>query len=206
MLCPICYQQAKFGYTKFNGDYYFCKSCEFLFCGKIPKSIIVTENDKSEIRNLPNLNKERLRRITSAVQIPIYNIVDFGCGKGQMSNYLKDSGYTATAIDQDTEMQLYNLDDASQDAIIVTEVIGHLPNPKFNFHEFERVLKVGGGLYIESTFDNFNIENTYIDPRIGHCSIHSKKSLGILANEFGFNQYMIDANTYILIKDENEDI
>jgi 2-polyprenyl-3-methyl-5-hydroxy-6-metoxy-1,4-benzoquinol methylase len=101
----------------------------------------------------------------SAVLKPNAQLLEFGAGTGQLIKMLRESGFDGSITGADIlpkpewcghdvgwiEADLNEplpVAGASFDAIISTEVIEHLENPRAVFREFRRVLKTGGVLLV----------------------------------------------------------
>jgi len=187
--CPICGTSGGQTFIKFTITYNLCPNCSALYTlSKIPPELLITENDCDKARNERPINLERLRRIEEKHNPK--KVLDFGCGNAQMTNLINlEKNYTSNGVDQNTTLKLTDIDQNSIDTIIMTEVIEHIENPIQLFHRFHEILNENSLIYIESSFVDFlgNLENSgYVDPRIGHCLIHSRKSIEELAKITGF--------------------
>ena len=100
------------------------------------------------------------------------------------------------------ETAVSDIPDESVDGINMVEVIEHLYDPNAYFKEFYRVLKPGGRLYVESSFVNGqDLQNwEYLNPAIGHCLVHSERSLVLLARMFDFGLHRFNAHCYLFNK------
>lgn len=70
------------------------------------------------------------------------------------------------------------------------------------FSQFNRMLKPGGVVYIESSFaDGKNLAAwEYLDPAIGHCTVHSLRSMKWLADQNDFDLAWLNANVCCFTK------
>lgn len=186
MECPICNTESKFSFTKELALYSICPKCGCCFTKD--KIVMDTQNEGNSNRNEDKFNSVRLNRILNySSECP--DILDFGCGNGQFVNYClnSDKAFWCRGIDQNTDVQIEDFGDGVFDVINCVEVIEHLINPIPIVEEFYRVLNDKGIVYLETTFiDRMDksSENGYINPRIGHVLIHSKKSIEILFKKF----------------------
>jgi SAM-dependent methyltransferase len=201
--CPICGTTGNLSFSKNGIDYIPCPKCLAVYTTtQIPKELIITENDSDVARNQWQINWERLRRIEERHNPK--KVLDFGCGNGQMTDLINDEKiYNCCGIDQHTNLKLADIDQNSIDTIIMTEVIEHIYNPIYLFNRLYDLLSSPGIIYIESSFvDYLGDYNTsgYIDPKIGHCLIHSKKSIEELAKQTGFRVSWYSQNVVFFIK------
>jgi glycosyltransferase involved in cell wall biosynthesis/2-polyprenyl-3-methyl-5-hydroxy-6-metoxy-1,4-benzoquinol methylase/tetratricopeptide (TPR) repeat protein/GT2 family glycosyltransferase len=198
--CPVCRGNAPHGLNKSSQDYYICSQCGVVFTPRINPALLLTENNGAENRHHPAMDTLRLRRLEAQLGRPVQKMVDFGCGQGQFVKLMRTLNVACEGIDQNTELQLAGLANGSLDGITMTEVIEHLYEPQGIFREFHRVLRPGGIVYIESSF--VNGQNLaaweYLDPAIGHCTVHSEKSLSHLAKMNGFTAIKLNDNVYCL--------
>lgn len=201
MVCPICqtdnpisiHKPLKGLYRHDNSmypsisqiNYSTCSNCGC--CYTLDEFSPETHNQSDKPRNLDNVNKLRLERIEHYGPENIETVIDFGCGNGQFVDFASTFFEEVIGIDQDTKPNLSDIQSNSTDVINCVEVIEHLINPKPIVQEFERVLKVGGIIYLESSFTDFLGEPQkagYIDPNIGHVLVHSRKSIEMLFEKF----------------------
>lgn len=201
--CPICGTSGGIQLIKFNITYNLCPKCSGLYTlSRIPGELIITENDCNVARNQKEINLERLRRIEEKITPKM--VLDFGCGQGEMKNLICcEKQYDAIGIDQGTEIQLRDCKPDDFNVIIMTEVIEHIYDPINLFNRLYNLLSSVGLIYIESSFNNYMKdlnESTYVDPRIGHCLVHSKESIEYLAKLTGFKTDWYSQNVVFFIK------
>ncbi len=200
--CPLCSEDSYLLLIKKNHPYYTCINCEAIFTPKLKQDVLITNNNGDAGRHNDEVNSQRLERIKKYSGNEIKRIIDFGCGNGQFTNFLKDRGYFCIGIDQETKLQLRDIDSESIDSVAMIEVIEHINEPVNIFREFKRILKKGGLVYIESSFvSNKNLKLwPYLDPAIGHSFIHSEKSIKLLAEYLDLGIIQINKNVYIISK------
>ena len=206
MICPICDENRMVSFVKAldcapSGSYrYFqCINCGCVFtrCDADVK----TENDNSDSRNTDqflNLRFDRVRERKDNIK----KILDFGCGKGQMVEFLQKKGYMVDGVDQYTNLTIWDLLPNSYDVVYMTEVIEHIIEPQPIISQLSSLLKDGGILYIESSFvDHLDIQtSTYVDLAIGHRLVHSEASLNLLLTRNGFNVIKVNNNVFLGVK------
>ena len=194
--CPACKTAAPVVIVKKNHHYHACPKCDCVFTPKLVSEIIVTENNGHSGRHDQNQDATRLKRLVDKLGRAPGLVIDFGCGQGETTRFLQAHGVNTIGIDQNTPVQLKDLADASVDGIMMVEVIEHLFDPRTIFQEFNRILKTGGVVYMESSFaDKKNLaEWDNLDPAIGHCTLHTLKSMFMLASENGFMATWLNAN------------
>jgi len=200
--CPVCGSIAHWTVTKQDHPYYACAQCRAVFTPTIDDRVLVTENQGSEGRHTPEMDGARLSHLAYKAPFEIEKVVDFGCGNGEYGRFLASRGIECLDIDQDTKLQLCGIPDESVDGINMVEVIEHLYDPIAYFKEFHRVLKPGGRLYVESSFVNGQDLQRweYLSPAIGHCLVHSERSLALLARKFDFGLHRFNAHCYLFVK------
>ena len=194
--CPACQSAAPEVIVKKNHRYHACPACGCVFTAKLVSEIIVTENNGHSGRHDQNQDAIRLQRLLAKLGRSAELVIDFGCGQGETTRFLQAQGVNTIGIDQDTPVQLKDLADASVDGIMMVEVIEHLFEPNAIFQQFNRVLRTGGVVYMESSFaDKKNLADwDYLDPAIGHCTLHTLKSMAVLAAKNGFAAAWLNPN------------
>ena len=182
--------------------YHRCPACDCVFTPQIEASVLETENHGHSLRHDQDQDAVRLKRLIEALGKLPEKLIDFGCGKGETTRFLQSQGLHVTGIDQDTPVQLPDVPDESVDGIVMVEVIEHLFGPNDIFSQFNRILKLGGVVYIESSFaDGKNLAAwEYLDPAIGHCVVHSLRSMQEIAGRNGFDISWINANVCCFTK------
>jgi 2-polyprenyl-3-methyl-5-hydroxy-6-metoxy-1,4-benzoquinol methylase len=193
-LCPVCKSKSRDYDILFGHVYRQCRKCFAVFCTFIRPEDIQNDNTGSTIRNQPCRLDEVYRRLTK--YRPVEELLDYGCGNGELVSYFNQTKpVKAIGIDR------YNLDliddyDSSLDAITMIEVIEHILDINTVVKKIHRALKPGGLWYIETSLIEY-CEDSYIDPRIGHCLIHSVPSINKLAKGL-FKVIRVNQNVYIL--------
>jgi Methyltransferase domain len=196
MICPGCSHDNKYSWRQMiHGiDYIRCPDCDTIYTTQNISKVLVTDNDKPELRNNEIQHSVVLNRISNLLITD--KILDFGCGNGEFVEYLKNKGYKAEGTNADIPSERYS-------AIFMIEVIEHLRSPKKEIEKLVTHLLLKGYIYIETTFSDQIGEDLasspYVDPRIGHISILSQKALqSILPNSL--KMHIINDNVIILEK------
>ncbi len=212
MTCPVCGMKCfrSLLWPRSGANYIQCNVFEpgprsGAGCGTIYTTDVVvpeTENDNPKGRNHKSQHLIRFRRVESESSTEgIQDVLDFGCGDGEFVNYLKFLGCNAYGIDTDTAGQLDDIPEDFVDAVFMIEVIEHLTGPQQILKELTSKLYEGGVIYIETTFaEQISDPSThpYVDPRIGHRTIVSRKGLGIMAAAAGL-EIAKDVNPNVVI-------
>ena len=166
-----------------NGVQYYTDELKNIFSDWIDQSGMVGGGNEVE-RNSDELNAGRLERIRmlTGKQDPV--VLDYGCGHGMMAKYFNERGVTCVPYDKYVDGTEFTYEN---DCITLTEVIEHLTAP---FSELDHVysgLKDGGIVMIETSFSDWLTEHdTYIEPKVGHCTIFSHAGLDHLMQKHGF--------------------
>ncbi len=162
-----------------------------------------TENDNSRERNYLQINQDRINRVVAASPAGVHRAIDFGCGKLDLARKLVENGIHTVGIDTWTANTIGNTE-GEVDAVFMVEVIEHLSDPKQVLTELTSKLKIGGVIYIETTFvDQIKAPDThpYIDPRIGHRTIVSRRGLEFMMGAAGLElEREVNRNVVILRK------
>jgi SAM-dependent methyltransferase len=202
--CPVCESiLLEPSVIKFGIDYVACKNCDAVFSDAIDPNIIVTHNDSPETRANVEFQKVRLERVMQYLGRRPDNIFDFGCGAGNYVNFLNGLGLRAVGVDQDTLLKISDFSPQSFDVINMVEVIEHLGDPCEILRQLAAILKPGGIIYGESSFVDFlgdPARSDYIDPRIGHCCIHSRRSIDYLAWKTRLRVGWVNNNVFVFRK------
>ncbi|HEY5234454.1 MAG TPA: glycosyltransferase [Verrucomicrobiae bacterium] len=200
--CPVCRSSAPVGVAKKGKEYHLCPTCGCVFTPHIESTLLLIENNGSASRHDKNQDAIRLQRLVTALGRFPEQVIDFGCGQGETARFLRAQDINAVGIDQDTALQLKDIADESVDGIMMVEVVEHLYDPQPIFQQFSRVLKPGGGIYLESSFADGKELATwaYLDPAIGHCTVHSIRSISILAGKNGFGISWLNPNVCHIFK------
>ncbi|HUC85341.1 MAG TPA: glycosyltransferase, partial [Candidatus Acidoferrales bacterium] len=200
--CPVCRQPAAFKLSKGGHDYFGCTECGAVFTPAIDPGCLRTENSGRGSRHNPFADFWRLNLVEWACDQPVRRMVDFGCGGGEFGALVRQRGIQCDGIDQNTTLQLRDLPDGSLDALTMVEAIEHLYEPHAIFQEFKRVLRPGGAVLVESSFVNGQdlASWPYLDPSIGHCTVHTRRSMALLAASHGFALRQRGDHIFLLTK------
>jgi len=136
-------------------------------------------NNSRIIENLFKSEKENIK------------ILDFGGGEGGFANHLTQQGFNTEFFDPYIGGNK-TLTNGKYELITCFEVMEHVTDPKSIIKEITPLLS-SNGIIIFSTalipndFDQRGLFWSYVNPRGGHISVHSKESLGLLWNQNGYN-------------------
>lgn len=186
--CIACGNMASPAFSKGGVEYHHCFNCNTYFVeGGLPQSGKI--GGKMEWERNVQQNSERISRIlTLAGGKP--QVMDYGCGHGFLVAALLMAGHSAFGYDKfNPQFDVLPMVEGCFDICMMVEVIEHLTHPWKEISDIHGSLKVGGVLYIESSFSDLmgnDIENTpYVEPSVGHCSILSHKGLDRICIERG---------------------
>lgn len=193
--CIICNNHAHHLFTKLNVVYHQCTSCNMVFSDYIDQDGMVGGGAHEERNTQQNpLRIQRIEDLTKGNRKQDVFILDWGCGFGRLVNDLKAAGYENTFGYDPYNEEFAHLPEANKFHLIVSiECIEHLGVPFVEFDAMYRLLKPGGVVMLESGFLNAAREdgvkdedNFYINPAVGHCTIHTHHSVDVLMMKKGF--------------------
>lgn len=168
-----------------------------IFCDEIDQSNMVGGGNE-EPRNLLE-NPVRLERFRSLMPSD-GQVLDYGCGNGMLVKYLNENGIEAYGYDKfNPEYLKLNV---GYDLVTMIEVIEHLYTPFVEIDEIYEALNPGGQVYIETSFSDWlTLDDSYIEPLVGHHVIFSHIGLTELMLSKGFKEgNHINGNARIYIK------
>ncbi|MCW7493462.1 class I SAM-dependent methyltransferase [Leptospira sp. 2 VSF19] len=128
--------------------------------------------------------------------------LDYGAGPGPVVQYLlEQAGFKIKLFDPFFHNHVDNLYQ-TYDYIILTEVVEHFHNPKFEFEKLIKLLNESGNLYIltHPYDDSINFEKWYYKNDQTHTFFYTKDSFEWIRNHFGFNHLEIGGRIIRFIK------
>jgi cyclopropane fatty-acyl-phospholipid synthase-like methyltransferase len=168
-----------------NGTEYFQDDNGIIFCEPLNQDQMVGggfEKERNETQN--HLRIGRVHKLKDNA-----NVLDFGCGNGMLIKDLKDAGIKCTGYDK------FNPDfkklpkKETFDIVTMIEVIEHLNEPFSELDLIYKSLVKGGTLMIETSFSDWlTLEDSYIEPSVGHSTIFSHRGLTELMASKGFTE------------------
>ena len=181
-----------------SGVEYFQDENGIIFCEPLDQANKLggtKENERNISQNLTRI--ERVKQIKEGA-----NVLDFGCGNGLLVNDFKQSGINASGYDKFSTLYKKRPKKESFDIVLMIEVIEHLTSPFKELDLIYKSLVKGGSVIVETSFtDWLTLEDTYIEPSIGHSTIFSHKGLTKLMQSKGFIEgEHIDRNTRVYTK------
>lgn len=154
----------------------------------------------------PNFHNRLIDKVLDEMIFPLdlpkdAVILDMGCGSGYFLSRMKETGfYNLRGITMDDEdiaeckaleldvskqdMTFTDLPDGELDLLFCRHCLEHSPFPSFTLLEFNRLLKVGGHLYIEVPAPNQDRKH---ENNLNHYSIMGEKMWNSLFSRACFN-------------------
>lgn len=159
------------------------------------------------------------------LQIPKHcNIIDLGCGPGYFLDNMKSKGYTnlcgVTLSMADAQQCMNNghkvcqldisflpvdlgFNDNTVDFIFLRHALEHSPYPIFSLMEYNRVLRLGGYMYIEVPAPDCERGHEY---NLNHYSILGHNQLKALLQRTGFEVTQFDVIEFPLTLQNNKTV
>jgi 2-polyprenyl-6-hydroxyphenyl methylase/3-demethylubiquinone-9 3-methyltransferase len=190
--------------------YYRCSACGFTFTNAFDswsradfRSYVYNED---YCRADPPFETERPQR-NAALLSGLWHsakgqavVLDYGGGNGALARHLSALGLECHSCDvfygdAFTTQQRYSI-------ISCFEVIEHVPHRDQGawFQHLIKRLAPGGTLLLSTELlsATADVHHRYISPRNGHISVHSRQSLGTLAQRFGLTVFSVNAEMHFL--------
>ena len=168
-----------------NGVEYFQDDNGIIFCEPLNQDNMVgggNEVPRNEQQNY--LRLDRVLRLKDNA-----NVLDFGCGNGLLINDLKAIGIKCSGYDKFNPTYKKLPKKETFDIVIMVEVIEHLNEPFKEIDLIYNSLVKGGSVMIETSFSDWlTLEDTYIEPSVGHSTIFSHRGLTELMVSKGFSE------------------
>ncbi len=118
--------------------------------------------------------------------------LDYGGGGGLLANILNKSGWQSVSYDPFVHRDV-NIDRLEKyDLVTAYEVFEHVPDVSVLMANLRTLLAPGGMVLFSTLLSDGNIHPNqritwwYASPRNGHISLFSRKSLAVLAQNYGF--------------------
>jgi SAM-dependent methyltransferase len=168
-----------------NGTEYFQDDNGIIFCEPLNQDQMVgggCEQVRNEMQN--HLRLDRVFRLKDNA-----NVLDFGCGNGLLIRDMKAVGIKCTGYDKFNPKFKKLPKKETFDIVIMVEVIEHLNEPFAELDLIYQSLVKGGVVMIETSFtDWLTLEDSYIEPTVGHSTIFSHRGLTELMASKGFTE------------------
>ena len=179
-------------------DYYRCNSCGLLFSpsfdGFTPAQWKSHVYNDEYLKIDPDYSGDRgqgyagmfARAFPEAA--PLHTI-DYGGGRGSLAAALRALNWVNVSTYDPFVPEFSQRPAAKADLVIALEVLEHAPNPVATFEEMAS-LRTDHGLIVATTLFLPPVQNRsllewwYVAPRNGHVTLHTEKSLRLLASRF----------------------
>jgi 2-polyprenyl-3-methyl-5-hydroxy-6-metoxy-1,4-benzoquinol methylase len=239
--CPVCSEtQHKCLYPISKGELLLCRTCNLVFFSPRPSFEELTAfYDAVEYRDgygasamaglafaqarYQHLHRAIVRYAPKILNLPHRNLLDIGCGKGDLLKIASNNGWDITGIElsplavqqantllgetkvQVGDLQSINLSDSTYNLITSYHVIEHLLDPIDNLVKIRQLLHPSGIAFIETP--NINSLGAkvrgkkwshIIPPE--HINYFNSKSLAFALKKAGFQRYKIFTNTPPIIE------
>jgi hypothetical protein len=199
--------------------YHRCPSCGFIFTTAFDNftsadfaywiyndRYVEADHDYFDFR--PRYNAQVLTQMFGARKdVPI---LDYGGGTGKLAETLRAGGFSRVDVYDPFVDQFSVRPQERYPLVVAFEVVEHSTRPREVFADMVS-LTAPGGLTIVSTrlqpwdIDRLGVQWWYASPRNGHVSLHSQKSLQILATEHGLRVRSDPSRTWHMLGGEIPD-
>lgn len=183
-LSPVTGSPAKKAFKK-GGVQYYTDELGNLFSKNTNTQDMVGGGYELE-RNDAIANETRLQRLKDITGKRKPDILDYGCGNGLFVDFCQRRGESIAGYDlyrPDTHQAVSK----QYDCLLLIEVVEHMENPVEEFTFIKSLLKQGGKVMIETSFADWLTEDdSYIEPKVGHCMIFTHKGLDHAMTAAGF--------------------
>ena len=190
-----------------------CSSCHFVFSPdmyswdskKFSEKVYNDEYIKIDpdfIKIRPQFNALKMKQMFSGGAKLIRHL-DYGGGNGTFSQLLTDAGFNSRSVDPYAKTNHPISSGEKFNLITAFEVFEHIPYPRTLMHSLNDLLEPNGMICFSTLISDGKIQANqrlswwYASPRNGHISLFSKRSLSILAKEFGFKFASFDQNLHL---------
>jgi len=133
--------------------------------------------------------------------------LDYGGGSGLTSKLLRERGYVYDTYDPFGETRLSPDLRGTYNFCSAFEVIEHSPNPRELMQTIvslatpgRLIMMIGTQTHDGSVCDASRLSWWYVGPRNGHISIYSRRSLAVLAAQFGMTCTCVSKSTHLLTR------
>jgi ribosomal protein L37E len=205
-----------FPISKENVSYHRCTSCGFMFstflddwCDEsFKKNIYNCEYIKADPPfeyERPKYNSEIVSQYFNDFK-ENFSILDYGSGSKKLEKFITEKGFKCSSYDP-----FYNKgspkDGSLYDLVLCFEVIEHATNQSKIFNDILSFLEQDGILLFSTLLQpdditKINVNWHYVCPRNGHVSFHTKDSLKIILNRFGYKYQSINEEYHVAYKNK----
>ena len=208
--CPVCSTESvlflKIPFAPFSSkstdlenfevEYFKCPHCGVIYCPEMfnwpPQKyskLVYNEGYYSYDHDLIDQNGNRQKLCYDFIKnnITAKTNLDYGGGFGFLSDILNKNGYQSVCYDPFTKFNDRKVLETKYDFVSCIEVLEHSYNIMDVINDLEKAAK--DTIYISTGFSD-NVNNFknwyYLNPRVGHILIFTKKAIEILFNKIGF--------------------
>jgi len=196
--------------------YFLCQNCGFCFAPDIRRwtkeefakkiynpDYIKVDPDYLEVR--PRQMYEFINSRFKQYKSEIIHL-DYGGGNGTLSQFLRNNAWDSNCYDPYSNIGKHISEIDRSNLITCFEVIEHAENLDLLMRNLSSVAADESLIVISTLLSDGKINPGvrldwwYAAPRNGHISLFSKKSLEILASNYGFNFYSADSSIHYFYK------
>jgi 2-polyprenyl-6-hydroxyphenyl methylase/3-demethylubiquinone-9 3-methyltransferase len=194
--------------------YYACGSCGYLFTNAMDnwshddfKNHVYNDayikTDPPFTYDRPKGNADLLERLFGGAR-SVLTLLDYGGGNGLLAKMLKGKGFCAKSYDPFHDNP--NIQKGRRYHVVTAfEVVEHVPDQKALFADMLTYIGDTGVLFFSTLLQNDDFAHDgmdwwYICPRNGHVGFHTRQSLKILAERFGYKYVHLTDELHMMCK------
>jgi hypothetical protein len=204
-----------FGLSGIPVYYRKCQDCELIFTAAFDHldkqgfSELVYNSDYVKfdpdyVEKRPSQNADFLADFLGPIKASVRGL-DYGSGNGLTAAILSERGWSFSACDPISNPVAVSESFGNFNVISAIEVFEHIPFPVSGMEDLlsyaaDDCLLIIGTLATDNQVTGSRLDWWYAGPRNGHITLHSKASLRLLFNRYGFSYYSPNNSLHVGVR------